>query len=151
MAQAGGALLLTEIPDRDNKLMVFTGIERAKFRRPVVPGDQLRIEIKVLQWKTRAVRLEGQGDGGRQAGLRGDGDVQLVPRRGRRGGALLSRRSACDGCGDGRVSIHPTAIVAAGAVVPESCDGWALIARLVRMLCWARSASWFRMWCWMGG
>src|ERR1700753_570474 len=41
IAQAGGALLLTEIPDRDDKLMVFTGIERAKFRRPVVPGDQL--------------------------------------------------------------------------------------------------------------
>src|SRR5215471_12960160 len=60
MAQAGGALLLTEIPDRDSKLMVFTGIERAKFRRPVVPGDQLLIEINVLQWKTRAVRLEGK-------------------------------------------------------------------------------------------
>ncbi len=59
MAQAGGALLLTEVPDRENKLMVFTGIERAKFRRPVVPGDQLRIEINVLQWKTRAVRMEG--------------------------------------------------------------------------------------------
>src|SRR5580698_11445187 len=60
MAQAGGALLLTEIPDRESKLMVFTGIERAKFRRPVVPGDQLRIEINVLQWKTRAVRMEGR-------------------------------------------------------------------------------------------
>jgi 3-hydroxyacyl-[acyl-carrier-protein] dehydratase len=59
MAQAGGALLLTEVPDRKNKLMVFTGIERAKFRRPVVPGDQLRIEISVLQWKTRAVRMQG--------------------------------------------------------------------------------------------
>jgi 3-hydroxyacyl-[acyl-carrier-protein] dehydratase len=38
MAQAGGALLLTEIPDRENKLMVFAGIEAAKFRRPVVRG-----------------------------------------------------------------------------------------------------------------
>src|SRR5581483_11467980 len=38
IAQAGGALLLTEIPDRDQKLMVFTGIERAKFRKPVTPG-----------------------------------------------------------------------------------------------------------------
>jgi len=58
MAQAGGALLLTEVPDRESKLMVFTGIERAKFRRPVIPGDQLRIEINVLHWKMRAVRMD---------------------------------------------------------------------------------------------
>src|SRR5579875_2859657 len=60
IAQAGGALLLTEIPDRENKLMVFTGIERAKFRRPVVPGDQVRIEIEVLNWRATAVRMEGK-------------------------------------------------------------------------------------------
>jgi 3-hydroxyacyl-[acyl-carrier-protein] dehydratase len=60
IAQAGGALLLTEIPDRESKLMVFTGIERAKFRRPVVPGDQLRIEVTVLNWRPRAVRMEGR-------------------------------------------------------------------------------------------
>lgn len=59
IAQAGGALLLTEIPDRDTKLMVFTGIDAAKFRRPVVPGDQLRIEVTVLNWRTSAVRLRG--------------------------------------------------------------------------------------------
>jgi 3-hydroxyacyl-[acyl-carrier-protein] dehydratase len=59
MAQAGGALLLTEIPDRDNKLMVFAGIEAAKFRRPVVPGDQLRIEVTVLNWRATAVKLRG--------------------------------------------------------------------------------------------
>ena len=60
MAQAGGALLLTEIPDRDNKLMVFTGIERARFRRPVVPGDQVRIEVEVKAWRETAVRMEGR-------------------------------------------------------------------------------------------
>jgi len=59
MAQAGGALLLTEIPDRDDKLMVFAGIEAAKFRRPVVPGDQLRIEVTVLNWRATAVKLRG--------------------------------------------------------------------------------------------
>src|SRR5450759_4905576 len=48
MAQAGGVLLLTEFPDRDEKLLLFTGIERARFRRPVVPGDQLRIEVDVF-------------------------------------------------------------------------------------------------------
>ena len=60
IAQAGGALLLTEIPDREKKLMVFTGIERAKFRRPVVPGDQLRIEVTVLNWRVTAVKMEGK-------------------------------------------------------------------------------------------
>jgi len=63
IAQAGGALLLTEVPDRDEKLMVFTGIERARFRRPVVPGDQLRIEVEVKAWREggerNAVRMAG--------------------------------------------------------------------------------------------
>jgi 3-hydroxyacyl-[acyl-carrier-protein] dehydratase len=59
IAQAGGALLLTEFPDRADKLMVFTGIDSAKFRRPVVPGDQLRIEVTVLNWRTSAVKMRG--------------------------------------------------------------------------------------------
>src|SRR5579885_1611633 len=81
MAQAGGALLLTEVPDRENKLMVFTGIERAKFRRPVVPGDQLRIEINVLQWKTRAVRMEGLVTIDGKLACEAVIMCQLVPRR----------------------------------------------------------------------
>ena len=51
IAQAGGALLLTEVENRDDKVMVFTGIDRAKFRRPVSPGDQLRIEVEVMGWR----------------------------------------------------------------------------------------------------
>lgn len=60
IAQAGGVLLLPEIPEHETKLMVFSGIDRARFRRPVVPGDQLRIEVDVLNWKPRAARLEGK-------------------------------------------------------------------------------------------
>jgi 3-hydroxyacyl-[acyl-carrier-protein] dehydratase len=64
MAQAGGAMLLTEVEDRTEKLIVFTGIEKARFRRPVVPGDQLRIEVVMLSWKGSAsriaVRMEGK-------------------------------------------------------------------------------------------
>src|SRR5579872_842724 len=60
IAQAGGALLLTEIADREQKLVFFTGIERARFRRPVVPGDQLRIEVEVLAWRRIAGRMEGK-------------------------------------------------------------------------------------------
>src|SRR6476661_1039638 len=63
IAQAGGALLLTEVEDRSTKLFMFTGIERAKFRRPVVPGDQLRIEVELKAWRQVAnmiaVRMEG--------------------------------------------------------------------------------------------
>jgi len=54
IAQAGGALLLTEIADREQNLMVFSGIERARFRRPVVQGDQLRIEVTVLARRNEA-------------------------------------------------------------------------------------------------
>src|ERR1041384_2667326 len=51
IAQAGGALLLTEVEDRSDKVMVFTGIERATFRKPVSPGDQLRLEVELKGWR----------------------------------------------------------------------------------------------------
>src|SRR5215469_13215390 len=60
MAQAGAVLLLTEFPDREQKLVFFTGIERARFRRPVIPGDQLRIEVDVLSWRRIAGRMGGK-------------------------------------------------------------------------------------------
>lgn len=60
IAQTGGTLILLELEDRDNKLVVFTGIERAKFRRPVVPGDQLRLEVEVKVWHKNAVRMYGR-------------------------------------------------------------------------------------------
>jgi len=46
--------------DREHKLMVFTGIERARFRRPVTPGDQLKIVVSVLAWRSMAVRMQGE-------------------------------------------------------------------------------------------
>ena len=63
LAQAGGALLLTEVEDRNNKVMVFTGIEWARFRRPVSPGDQLRIEVQVKGWRAmpRMIAAKMQG------------------------------------------------------------------------------------------
>jgi len=60
MAQAGAILLLTEIENRDSKLIVFTGIERARFRKPVTPGDQLRFEIEVLAFRHNAGRMGGR-------------------------------------------------------------------------------------------
>src|SRR5579863_4265153 len=85
MAQAGGIIMMAEMPDRDKKLVVFTSIERAKFRRPVTPGDQLRIEVDVLSFRTRAGRILGRAlvDGKLACGPARSREV--VPRdRGRR-------------------------------------------------------------------
>ncbi len=64
IAQAGGAMLLTEVEDRDDKVMVFTGIDRAKFRKPVTPGDQLRIVVEVMGWRVvpgmTAAKMHGE-------------------------------------------------------------------------------------------
>ena len=82
IAQAGGALLLNEIPDRDSKLMVFTSIENAKFRRPVTPGDQLRIEVTVLAWRSRAVKMQGIATVDGKVACEATVMCQVVPRPG---------------------------------------------------------------------
>ena len=56
MAQVGGVGLLGILPEPEKKLLYFTGIERCKFRRPVVPGDQLRIEVNILGFKMRVCK-----------------------------------------------------------------------------------------------
>ena len=58
MAQAGAVLLFREVPDRDSKLLYFTSIEEARFRKPVVPGDQLRLEVEVLRYKLGYCKLK---------------------------------------------------------------------------------------------
>jgi beta-hydroxyacyl-ACP dehydratase FabZ len=60
LAQAGGLLLLQDIPDREKKLIYFMGIEEAKFRRPVVPGDQVRYELEVLRLRSSYAKLAGK-------------------------------------------------------------------------------------------
>jgi beta-hydroxyacyl-ACP dehydratase FabZ len=59
MAQAGAVLLLHDMPDRHRKLVYFTGIDGARFRRAVVPGDQLRMTLEVLNLRSRACRMKG--------------------------------------------------------------------------------------------
>jgi 3-hydroxyacyl-[acyl-carrier-protein] dehydratase len=80
MAQAGGMIMMAEIPDRNKKLVVFTGIERAKFRRPVTPGDQLRIEVEVLSMRTRAGRIEGRAYVDGKLACQATLTCQVVPR-----------------------------------------------------------------------
>ena len=60
MAQTAGVLVLKNIPDRDKKLVLLVSVEAAKFRRPVVPGDQLRIEMQVLRLKGTVAKMAGR-------------------------------------------------------------------------------------------
>jgi beta-hydroxyacyl-ACP dehydratase FabZ len=60
MAQAGGLLLFTEVPNRENKLMYFAAIDEVRFRRPVVPGDQIRYELEVLKLRSAYCKLAGK-------------------------------------------------------------------------------------------
>jgi UDP-3-O-[3-hydroxymyristoyl] N-acetylglucosamine deacetylase / 3-hydroxyacyl-[acyl-carrier-protein] dehydratase len=60
MAQVGGMLMLNSVDDPGNKLMYFMGIDGAKFRRPVVPGDQLRFKLTLLSVKRRTMKMRGE-------------------------------------------------------------------------------------------
>lgn len=60
MAQAGGFLLLSQIEDRENKLIYFTGIDNCRFRRPVVPGDQVIFDIEVISIKRTFAKIHGR-------------------------------------------------------------------------------------------
>jgi 3-hydroxyacyl-[acyl-carrier-protein] dehydratase len=59
MAQVAGVLVLHQMEDRKNKLVLLASIEEAKFRRPVRPGDQLRIEMKVGRRKATVAKMYG--------------------------------------------------------------------------------------------
>ena len=60
LAQCGAILALREIQNRDQKLVLFTGIKEARFRRPVVPGDTLVLEVTALRTGSRIQRMRGE-------------------------------------------------------------------------------------------
>jgi UDP-3-O-[3-hydroxymyristoyl] N-acetylglucosamine deacetylase / 3-hydroxyacyl-[acyl-carrier-protein] dehydratase len=60
MAQVGGLLLLNSVDDPNDKLMYFMGIDGARFRRPVTPGDQLRFKLTLLRFKGQTSKMKGQ-------------------------------------------------------------------------------------------
>ena len=60
LAQCGAILALREIENRDQKLVLFTGIKEARFRRPVVPGDTLVLEVTALRTGSRIQRMRGE-------------------------------------------------------------------------------------------
>lgn len=60
MAQTAGVLVLRNIPERDSKLVLLVAIENARFRKPVVPGDTLRLEMTVLKRKASVAKMAGR-------------------------------------------------------------------------------------------
>ena len=59
MAQTGGMLLMAQVPDRENKVVYFMSLDNVKFRKPVVPGDQLRLEVEMVQFRGKVARMKG--------------------------------------------------------------------------------------------
>lgn len=60
MAQTGALLLLQDVKDREKKLLYLAGVEEARFRRKVIPGDQLKVEVVVLQSRGNFCKLQGR-------------------------------------------------------------------------------------------
>ena len=61
MAQVGGLLLMGAVEDPENKVVYFMSMDKVKFRRPVVPGDQVRFELEMLQFKGKRCRMQCAG------------------------------------------------------------------------------------------
>lgn len=61
MAQVGGMLLMDSVTDAENKVVYFMSLDNVKFRRPVTPGDQIRFELEMLQFRGRTCRMKGVG------------------------------------------------------------------------------------------
>lgn len=60
MAQAGGVLASASLPqEKQGALIYFMGIDKVKFRKPVVPGDQLVIEVQILKQRLKAIKMSG--------------------------------------------------------------------------------------------
>uniref|UniRef100_A0A832I0Q1 Multifunctional fusion protein n=1 Tax=Eiseniibacteriota bacterium TaxID=2212470 RepID=A0A832I0Q1_UNCEI len=82
MAQVGGMLLLHSVDDPSNSLMYFMGIDGARFRRPVTPGDQLRMVLTLLKLRGGTARMRGEAFVEGQLVAEGELLATVVPRRG---------------------------------------------------------------------
>jgi beta-hydroxyacyl-ACP dehydratase FabZ len=60
MAQAGGFLLFSQVDEREDKLIYFTGIDKCRFRKPVVPGDQIVFEVELVAKRRTFAKIKGR-------------------------------------------------------------------------------------------
>lgn len=82
MAQTGAVLMLHDMQDRDRSLVLFTGIDRARFRRTVVPGDQLTLTLEVVKRRSRTCKMKGRAEVDGQLAAEAEIMSALVPREG---------------------------------------------------------------------
>jgi UDP-3-O-[3-hydroxymyristoyl] N-acetylglucosamine deacetylase/3-hydroxyacyl-[acyl-carrier-protein] dehydratase len=61
MAQVGGLLLMDMIENPEGKVVYFMTLDNVKWRRPVTPGDQIRFELEMLQFRRHVCRMKGVG------------------------------------------------------------------------------------------
>ena len=87
MAQVGGCLMLGTLERPESKLVYFMGIDGVRFRKPVRPGDQLRMEVTVLQVRGGTCRLKGVASVDGKTVAEGEMLAQIVDREGSRGSA----------------------------------------------------------------
>ena len=78
MAQTGGILAYTSHPEAQGKLFYFMGMDKIKFRRPVVPGDQLIMELRVVHRSSRAWKMEGKAFVGDKLAVQGEMTAAMV-------------------------------------------------------------------------
>lgn len=78
MAQVGG-IILTQLPDMQGKFFAFAGIDKVRFRRPVVPGDQLIMTVELLSFKlNRIAKMQGKAEVDGQLAVQGEMMFSLI-------------------------------------------------------------------------
>lgn len=80
MAQVGGLLLMGAVENPENKVVYFMSLDNVKFRRPVVPGDQVRFEVDMLQFKGKRCRMQGAGYVDEKKVVEGEMMAQIMDR-----------------------------------------------------------------------
>jgi len=78
IAQTGGILLYHSIDNPQTKIVLLSKLENVKFRRPVVPGDQLRLEAEILKLKNRVCHLRGKAIVGDEVAVEGEMMASLM-------------------------------------------------------------------------
>jgi beta-hydroxyacyl-ACP dehydratase FabZ len=85
LAQAGGALLFSKFPPeaREHKLVYFVAIDEVRFRRPVVPGDVLRLELELIRFGGRIIKMRGTARVGEEVACEGVFTATIIDREGK--------------------------------------------------------------------
>ena len=83
MAQVGCLFILAGLEDPEDKLVYFAGIDNARFRHPVRPGDQLRFEVTAIKIRSRTCKMRGEAFVGDKLAAEAEFMSMIVPRRGK--------------------------------------------------------------------